>query len=337
MSSLNNKFKGAIAGSILGYWIGLHYSSTPHLARCLTIGTGLDWSWLSSSDASPPSASALAKRYTSILNQLFNVGLEGADQETIGPDDDHTSQANDSMVSLESMLRVLNNLMDQPSKSINDGGNDPYWLGVNTINSSIEAIFVLFPILLLHHDHGVRQQHLVKQWLLPVQPPKAWLSDFEIVGRTVSQMMQADSTKQQKNVLLSHRIHSETKLDPNVYESCKAVLHSFGSYELAILSLICFSKTSDIQWHLFPLMAGLTGGIVGSQCGFTRLPLVWRNVMNNHQQSLSQNVPSQPLDWSARFTAIWSGCEVGCGPSRTIPYPTTTSRMDVLSHSGNDR
>lgn len=324
MSSLSNQFRGAIAGSILGYWIGLHYSSTPGSAKDLTLGAGLDWSWLRSSDASNPLVSPFSKRYISILTQLFTVGLEGTEQKAIEPVHNHTPQNNDSMVPLETMLRVLNTLMDQKSKSINDGGNEACWLGTNTINSSIEALFIVFPILLLHHDHRVQQQHLVKQWLLPVQPPSAWLSDIESIGRTVSQMMQADRTTQQQNPLLGYQIHSDTRLDPSVQVIHETVLYSFGSYELALLSLLCFSQTSDIQWHLLPLMTGITGGLVGSKGGFTRLPLVWRNFMNNHQQYLSQKFCPSHLDWSARLTAIWSGCEVGCVPIRTIPYPTTT-------------
>ena len=361
-SVLNNKFRGAIAGSILGYCFGLHYASIYQSEASLKIGYGLDWSWLASQNptcspisnvppaSNPPAINPLASnasvQYLNILTQLFTIGLAGNDHHLIRPTDSSVINSNDSVVPLESMLNVLSFLLMAQKTSLMNAQEENFsGAFTSSPKSTIEAVLMLLPVLLLYHDDVPRQQQQIEQWQLALQLPKSWLSTFDAIGAMVGQAVRSHRAEQYNPNSLMHWFQTDTNLHsfhPNVHGYHKApisgggVLHISGGYELTILSLLYFSRKALMDWSSLPLIMGITGALAGSQGGFTRLPLVWRHSMNIHWQELrSQSLRGQGLsqnfcppltpDWSTGLLYAWSGCE------RTLPLGTSARRPTLTT------
>ncbi|MEM9213154.1 MAG: hypothetical protein AAGD25_02310 [Cyanobacteria bacterium P01_F01_bin.150] len=263
-----------------------------------------------------------SEQYVFVLTQLFAAGLREQDTVAIAPVYAlNRRNDNDAVTVPLSVIKILDSLVtDAPlfridkSSSNDDDVNMLSGMGISPFQLDLEAIFVLFPLLLFYYEDVKKQQYAIRQCLLPTQK-ETWWSAFKTIGEAVGWAMQADYSSQQRSLGPEHNIYTDAthvQSYPSLHAIRDAFFYGSKSYELAILSTVFFHQEHSVEDKRLPLITGITGGLVGSHIGFNRLPLIWRHFMHSHRDNLNQSsCVSHYPDWSTRFTAMWSGSEVG--------------------------
>ena len=355
---LINKFRGAIAGSILGYLIGLHYSSTYQTSNT-PISSALDLSWLAHPQQDAEGVSE--ETVQGLLALFFNATHENSSPEMSHPQDMYDtpnvpvsahlqakSDINRAIAPILQMLEVLTHLVDDRSTTLS-GHTNPTPLRLSVAESHpLQAIFTLFPILLLYHESTAKQQRLVEPWLQQWQylNSEEWSIDFRAVGLCLAQAIQSNSnTSLGQNVTLRERpshherplgnsvnrvptaelkAESSDRLHPSIRSCCDAFLNYSSSYEMGTLSLLHTRSKKD--WAILPLMTGLTGSLLGCNEGFSGLPLIWQHTISSYQRSLTASPHANPkLDRGTKLAALWSGLNNSSRqwlPTTTLPRST---------------
>ena len=332
--SLIDQFRGAIAGAMLGYLTGLHYSSIyPPTHPLSLIGPSLDWSWLTSPNqriGSSENVQEVLALYCTIGHKLFwtegtRIQAKRRHQVIHASSNDHTAHSNNSsIVPILDMLRTLKHLVEGYPATMQDAPKLTLLDPITADRNPLQAIFALLPILLLYHDNMAKQQDWIASWLQYWEYPNEWLPNFSTVGLTLAQAMR-DRTTEEKSK--SRELQSVDGLHPSIYHSCNTFLYSSSHYEMGLLGILYRYARLEKDWATLPLVMGLNGSLWGCKVGFAGLPLIWRHTMTTYKQSLTLHTDaSQGHDAGTQLMALWSGQK----PSMERKYPTTMIPRSIL-------